>query len=142
MKRSARILKLARNCANKENSCDLFDLTLPSNQKNKEEVSLSSPDVSDTDSNYTPPIQDTTSDESCIDDDRILDKACSLGFVLHASTESQNPQKNNSLIERKPLSDKNIEQSSYVKTSLISNDSVLSHISNSPCDTFAVDIKF
>ncbi|XP_037293095.1 uncharacterized protein LOC119188933 [Manduca sexta] len=142
MKRSARILKLARNCANKENSCDLFDSTLPSNQKNKEEVSLSSPDVSDTDSNYTPPIQDTTSDESCIDDDRILDKACSLGFVLHASTESQNPQKNNSLIERKPLSNKNIEQSSYVKTSLISNDSVLSHISNSPCDTFAVDIKF
>lgn len=107
MKRSARILALA-NLENKENSCDLFDTTLLSNRKNKAEISVSSPNIYYTDSNYTPPVQNTTSEESCIYDDKILNQTCSFGNVCYVSEESH--QKNYSL-ELKPLSDnKNIEQ--------------------------------
>lgn len=123
MKRSARIHLLARR--KKENSCDLFDSALPTNQLNEllyfqEETVCSSPDVSDTDSNYTPPVQNTSSDESCLYNDKTLDQACSFGNVPHASEEFH--QDTYSLLEPKLLSHKNIEEPLNLETSIICND--------------------
>ncbi|OWR44608.1 putative alternative oxidase [Danaus plexippus plexippus] len=105
----------------------------------QEQISVSSPDFSDTDSNYAPPVQDTSSDESYLYDDKILDRFCSFGNVPHSSEKFH--QKNYSLLELKPISDKNIEQPLNEETSVICSDSILSDISNSPGTTLSVDSR-